>query len=449
MKVAKNNQNNNLVISSIQKDSIAEQLGLEAGDEIVSIDGVQPQDYIEYKFLITDLNLELEIKKSNGQRIIFEIEKDYDDLLGIEFGEIIFDGLNKCHNNCIFCFVDQMPPGIRRTLQLKDDDYRFSFLKGSYITLTNLSQQEISRIKRLHLSPLNISVHTTNSQLRKEMLKNSQAGKILSQIKELTEAGIELNTQIVLCPEINDGNELEKTIKDLAEFAPLIKSLAVVPVGLTKYRSDNQLRSFTSKEAKEVIDLVSSWQEKFRQELAIDFVYLADEFYLLAGEEIPSSKRYDDFLQYENGVGMIRVFWDEFEAIKPKLPKKINNSVNAAIITSHLGKQVLKPVVDELNKIDNLVLEIITIENEFFGSDVTVTGLLTAQDILQQLEETDKNKLIILPEIVLNDDNLFLDDISWQEFRGTLSNKVIRVENNPSDLVENILEFSLGGEKNE
>ncbi len=442
-------KNNDLVISSIQKDSIAEQLGLEAGDEIVSIDGVQPQDYIEYKFLITDLNLELEIKKTNGQRIIFEIEKDYDDLLGIEFDEIIFDGLKKCHNNCIFCFVDQMPPGIRRTLQLKDDDYRFSFLKGSYITLTNLNQQEISRIKRLHLSPLNISVHTTNSQLRKEMLKNNHAGEILGQIKELIEAGIELNTQIVLCPEINDGNELEKTIKDLAEFAPMIKSLAVVPVGLTKYRSDNQLRSFTSQEAKEVIDLVSSWQEKFRQELAIDFVYLADEFYLLAGEEIPSSKRYDDFLQYENGVGMVRCFWDGFEEIKSELPEKINNTVNASIITSDLGKKVLTPVVNELNRIDNLAVELIKIENEFFGSDVTVTGLLTAQDILQQLEETDKNKLIILPEIVLNDDNLFLDDISWQEFRGSLSNKVIRVENNPSDLVENILEFSLGGEKNE
>ncbi len=449
MKVAKNEQNNNLFISAIQKDSIAEELGLEAGDEILSINGLQPKDYIEYKFLITDLNLELDIKKSNGERIIFDIEKDYDDLLGVEFDEIIFDGLKKCHNNCIFCFVDQMPPGIRKTLQLKDDDYRFSFLKGSYITLTNLNQEEISRIKRLHLSPLNISVHTTNKQLRKEMLKNDKSGEVLSQIKELIEAGIELNTQIVLCPNINDGDELRKTIKDLAGFAPKIKSLAVVPVGLTRYRNDEQLRSFTSQEAKEVIALVSSYQEKFRQELSMDFIYLADEFYLLAEEELPPSERYDGFLQYENGVGMVRVFWDEFEEIKSQLPKKINNSLNAAIITSQLGKKVLKPVVDQLNKIDNLALEIIRVENKFFGPDVTVTGLLTAEDILKQLEEIEENKLIILPNVVLNDDNLFLDDISWEEFKGALSNKVIRVKNNPSDLVENILGINLGGDRNE
>ena len=400
--------NSYIQIEGIKKNSIAEEVDLEAGDKLVKIDGQVLNDYIDYKFLVTDNYLELEVVKQNGEYWVIEVEKDYDEEIGIEFSDIVFDGLKTCHNNCIFCFVDQMPDGCRKTLSLKDDDYRFSFLKGSYTTLTNLSSEEFNRIKRMHLSPINISVHSTNPTVRKKMLNNKNAGKILEQIKELVRSGIEVNTQVVLCPGINDGQYLKQTIENLGQFAPQVRSLAIVPVGLTKYREGlADLRSFTAEEAKEVIAMVENYQTQFKDSIDSNFVYLADEFYLLAGEEIPTRNYYDEFPQLENGIGMVRLLRDEFEELKSDLPKQIENERKISLITGELGFESLKPIIQRLNEIDNLELEALVMENDFFGSQVTVTGLLTAQDILKQLQETesDLGDLMLVPDILLNDDN--------------------------------------------
>ena len=434
--------NSYIQIEGIKKNSIAEEVDLEAGDKLVKIDGQVLNDYIDYKFLVTDNYLELEVVKQNGEYWVIEVEKDYDEEIGIEFSDIVFDGLKTCHNNCIFCFVDQMPDGCRKTLSLKDDDYRFSFLKGSYTTLTNLSSEEFNRIKRMHLSPINISVHSTNPTVRKKMLNNKNAGKILEQIKELVRSGIEVNTQVVLCPGINDGQYLKQTIEDLGQFAPQVRSLAIVPVGLTKYREGlADLRSFTAEEAKEVIAMVENYQTQFKDSIDSNFVYLADEFYLLAGEEIPARNYYDEFPQLENGIGMVRLLRDEFEELKSDLPKQIENERKISLITGELGFKSLKPIIQRLNEIDNLELEALVMENDFFGSQVTVTGLLTAQDILKQLQETesDLGDLMLVPDILLNDDNLFLDDLSWEQFKEKTDQKVIKVDTTAQDLVEKVL----------
>ncbi|MFO7819950.1 MAG: DUF512 domain-containing protein [Halanaerobacter sp.] len=429
-------------IEGVKEDSIAQEIDLEAGDKLVKIDGQVLNDYIDYKFLITDNYLELEVVKNNGEYWVIEVEKGYDEEIGVQFSEIVFDGLKTCHNNCIFCFVDQMPNNCRETLSLKDDDYRFSFLKGSYTTLTNLSQDEFKRIKRMHLSPINISVHSTNPEVRKKMLKNKHAGRVLEQIEELVEAGIEINTQVVLCPGINDGQYLEETIKDLGQFTPQVSSLAIVPVGLTKYREGlKDLRSFTSQEAVEVIEVVENYQEEFREEIGSNFVYLADEFYLLAGGGVPSQEEYDSFPQLENGVGMVRLLRDEFEELKSTLPQSLEDKREISFVTGELGFKSLQPIIKELNQIDNLTLEPLVIENNFFGSQVTVTGLLTAEDILAQLDRVDNDRgdVILVPEIVLNDDDLFLDDLSWQQFEEKVDKKVFRVDTTAQDLVEKVL----------
>jgi putative radical SAM enzyme (TIGR03279 family) len=434
--------NSYLEIEGIKANSIAGEVDLNPGDKLVKINGQVLNDYVDYKFLVADNYLELEVIKSSGQYWMIEVEKNYDEKLGIEFSDIVFDGLKTCQNKCVFCFVDQMPTGYRRTLNLKDDDYRFSFLKGSYITLTNLSEREINRIKRMHLSPLNISVHSTNPKIRKKMLNNKNAGDILEKVAELTDAGIELNTQIVLCPGLNDGKYLDETITDLAQFIPQIKSLAIVPVGLTKFREGLfDLKSFTARGAIEVIQQVESYQEQFRRENNNNFVYLADEFYLLADEELPEQNYYDDFPQLENGVGQVRLFRDQFLALKEDLPTKLAEPLKVTLITAKLGAQALDPIIDELLRIKNLEVEPFVIENHFFGPEVTVTGLLTGTDILDQLQEaeTELGDLVIVPEVVLNDNDLFLDDLSWTEFKSKLNVEVIKVGTDVEDFIENLL----------
>ncbi|TDX52897.1 DUF512 domain-containing protein [Orenia marismortui] len=438
-------------IKKVVRGSIADELGIEAGDNLVKINGQTIKDFIDYKFLITDIYLEVEIIKEDGEYWVLEIDKDYDEDLGIEFDKIVFDGLKQCHNNCIFCFVKQTAPGSRNTLNIKDDDYRFSFFGGSYTTLTNLSAEEFDRIKRMHLSPLNISVHATDPEVRKRMLNNKKAGQILDQIKDLVEAGIELNTQVVLCPEINDGKCLEKTIRDLGEYIPQIKSLAIVPVGLTKYRDNlEELRSFNPKEAKELINMVKEWQNKFRREYNMSFVYLSDEFYLLADEDMPSSQFYDDFPQLENGIGMVRLLLDEFNSLKSQLPSSLNKNRKVSLVTSVLGAKSIKSIIDRLNQIINLDINIVEVENKYFGSEVTVTGLLTGEDILAKLTSVDDlGEITIIPEIVLNEDKLFLDNISWDEFVNKVPNLVVAVKNQAVDLVEKVLGKELGGGNND
>ncbi|SJZ54275.1 DUF512 domain-containing protein [Selenihalanaerobacter shriftii] len=428
-------------IETVQLDSIADELNIEPGDQLLTINGSQIRDYIDYKFLITDLYLEVLIRKSNGEEWLLEIEKDYDEGLGLEFSGIIYDDLKKCNNNCLFCFVNQSPPGLRETLNLKDDDYRFSFLQGSYITLTNLSREEINRIKRLHLSPIYISVHTTNPELRVKMLRNSKAGDVLSYLKELAEVGIEFHTQIVLCPEINDGDELERTIKDLLELSSAIRSLAVVPVGLTKFRDDlYSLRSFTTEEAKEVVEQVEQWQKRIGEKCGENFLYLSDEFYLLANESIPPTKNYNGYPQLENGVGMVRLFWEQFNEVEEKLPTTIDKKQQFTLITGELGVATLEPMVARLNEINNLDLDLLVVQNSFFGENVTVTGLLTGQDIIETIKKRDLNGSIILPELLLNEDRLFIDDLQLDVLEAEFPEiEFIIVNNNAKDLVKTLI----------
>lgn len=431
-----------LEIEAVQADSIAFELGLQPGDKIIRINGQQLRDFIDYKFLLTDNYLEIEVMRRDQEYWVLEIEKGLDEELGIEFSEIVFDGLKTCANNCLFCFIDQAPSSgeERASLYVKDDDYRFSFLEGSYITLTNLTESELNRIKRLHLSPINISVHSTNPEVRQKMLNNKQAGRILTQIEELVAAGIKLNTQVVLCPGINDGRYLEETIANLGEFAPQIKSLAIVPVGLTKHRDGlPELRSVTPEEAEEVIAEVEEWQNYFRQQLGCSFVYLADEFYLLANREIPSADVYDDFPQLENGVGMVRLFWEQFQEVETELPTRISTPRRVSVVTGKLGEKVLFPVIDRLNQITGLNVELQVIENQYYGKMVTVTGLLTGRDILNQLQEVSTEELVLIPDILLNEEDLFLDNLSWAEFSNQLSSQVKRVETKAHKLVGQIV----------
>ncbi|MGM0471174.1 MAG: DUF512 domain-containing protein [Bacillota bacterium] len=438
-------------IVNVRADSIAAELGIEVGDQLVEIDGQQIRDYIDYKFLCTDLYLEVLIKKSSGEEWLLEIEKEYDEDLGLEFSGIIYDKLKKCSNNCIFCFVNQAPEGLRKTLNLKDDDYRFSFLQGSYITLTNLSQDELERIKRLHLSPLYVSVHTTNPQLRAKMMRNSTAGEILSILKELAEAGIQFHTQIVLCPEFNDGAELDRTISDLIELSAAIKSLAVVPVGLTKYRNNlYPLRSFRANEAEEVIEQVTTWQEKLRNREESNFIYLSDEFYLLADREIPPAEEYNGFPQLENGVGMVRRLWQQFAQLEDELPTALSKSREYTLVTGELGKKALAPLIDRLNQITGLKIELLEVQNQFFGSEVTVTGLLAGADIIRALRNKVVANQVVLPAVLLNDDQLLIDDLHIDDLRAEFPElDFIIVENEAADLVEQLVKIQPGGGVNE
>lgn len=424
-------------IKNIKPNSTADDYGIEAGDKVISIDGNKIKDYIEYNYLIADFNFILKIQKKNGKVKEYDVTRSYDKELGIEFEDIVYDGLKKCKNKCIFCFVDQEPPNLRNTLNIKDDDYRFSFLQGSYITLTNFDEKDFDRVIKYNLSPLNISVHTTDPQLRTYMMKNPNASKILEQLEFLANNNIDFNTQLVLCPEINDGENLNKSIKDLSEFYPNILSIAVVPVGLTKYHSNN-LRIFTKEEAKKVIRQVQKWQKVIKEKFKENFLYASDEFYLMTDTEIPDYNHYNDFPQLENGVGLTSIFREEYDNIKDEYIDLIKNEEENEynIITSVLGEKAIKPVIENINKSQNKVkINIEVVKNKFFGKSVTVTGLLTAQDIQKAIDEID-NDNIIIPGIVLNDNNNFIDEVSLDEFIKRNNNKNIYVCNDIKDLME-------------
>jgi len=429
-------------VSGVISGSIAEEIGLKKGDLLMSINGMEPQDIIDYRYLICDQEISIEVENSLHERIIFEIEKDEDEDLGIVFAQDTFNGLKKCQNKCVFCFVDQMPSNLRETLYLKDDDYRLSFLYGNFITLTNISDAEIARIKAMHISPLYISVHTTNGSLRKKMMNNTRAENIYALIETLAEGGIQMHTQIVLCPGVNDGEELAKSVHDLGALWPHVQSVAVVPVGLTKFREDSVVRSFKPDEAREVVDAVSLWQRKFQNRFGVNFVYLGDELYLLARAELPSFPQYDGFPQIENGVGMVRFFWQGFERIRSNLPKKIKHSRKIVFATGKLAAPVLEPVVERLNHIDNLSVSLVAIENRFFGPSVTVAGLLTGDDLVNGIEQWKKNRNfqsweVFIPSVMLKyGEDFFLDGTSRGEIEKKLHVKITVVEPTAERLVK-------------
>lgn len=429
------------LIKEIIAGSIAEELELEPGDRLLSINGETLEDIFDYQYLAEDEYLVLVVKKSNGEEWELEIEKDEDEDLGIIFENGLMDEYRSCTNNCVFCFIDQMPPGMRDTLYFKDDDSRLSFLQGNYITLTNMKQKDIDRMIQFHWSPINISIQATDPELRCKMLNNRFAGKVLSYLDQLYEAGISMNGQIVLCPGLNDGEELDRTISDLSKYLPHMQSVSVVPVGLTKYREGlYPLRPFDREDAKAALDIVCRWQDKLYAEYGNHFVHASDEIYLMAGEPIPEEEEYDGYPQLENGVGMLRLLMEETEtAICAALPDIAPQRVSIA--TGLLAAPTLTALMEKISEaFPEVSGTVYPIENKFFGELITVSGLLTGQDLLAQVKDKDLGDRLLLPENMLRSgERVFLDDMTVEELEETLQTRIVIVKSSGQALVDAVL----------
>lgn len=427
----KNIENDKNIIEKILKDSIAEELEIEVGDVLVSINDRKVRDIIDYKFLISDEYVEVEIEKENGELWRFEIEKEFDEDLGIEFTNPLIDRAKSCRNKCIFCFIDQLPPNMRDTLYFKDDDSRLSFLQGNFITLTNMSDEEIDRIIAYRLSPVNISVHTTNPELRIKMLNNKNAGKLFSILQRFKEAELEVNCQIVLVPGINDGLELERTLEDLSTLYPSVKSVAVVPVGITKYRKGlYKLEGYDKKKSEELLVLIEEKQKKFLKMYGTRFVFASDEFYALSSRSLPSYEAYEGFPQIENGVGLMKSFEHEINQELKGIKKKIPLHKKYVLVTGTLAEGFLTKIKEKiLSRFEGLDLDILAIENNFFGNSITVSGLVTGQDIIEQFECDGNIDGVIIPKSMLRKDtDVFLDDLTIRDIENQLKIKMIPVE---------------------
>ena len=406
-----------LLIEAVDPAGIGAEVGVEPGDRVLAVNDCIVRDILDYRFLAGEEEVEILVRKSGGEDWLLEIEKDYDDYLGLEFEEGGLGRTRNCGNQCIFCFIDQMPLKMRQTLYVRDDDYRLSFLQGNFITLTNVGQEELDRIVRYHLSPLYISVHTTNPVLRSKMMGNPRAALINDQLQVLSGAGIEMHVQVVLCPGVNDGPELERTLTDLSGLWPAVASVALVPVGLTSFRAGlKPLCSFGPEDAAKLLDQVAAWQGKLKRDLGDPLVYAADEFYLLAHRDFPTADEYGGFPQTENGVGLVRLFLDQWDEVRLDLPRRLFQPLRLTVATGRLAASVLAPVVRELNQIDNLQVELITVENNYFGGAVSVAGLLTGSDILAACRDLTRGDILVLPAAMMRrEEPVCLDGIMpWE-----------------------------------
>lgn len=428
---------NRHIISKVLPQSIGEEMELTPGDELISINGQVIEDVFDYHYLVDDDYLELLVRKENGEEWELEIEKDYEEDLGIEFENSLMDEYRSCRNNCIFCFIDQMPEGMRETLYFKDDDSRLSFLQGNYVTLTNMSDHDIDRIIQYHLAPINISFQTTNPQLRCKMLNNRFAGDIFPKVQRLYEAGIEMNGQVVLCKGINDGEELERTIKDLTRYLPHLKSVSIVPVGLSKYRDGlYPLEPFNKEDAEKVLDTVHQWQEKLYPEYGLHFIHCSDEWYILAERELPREDQYDGYLQLENGVGMLRLLEEEVkEALIHSGEESVKRQVSIA--TGRLSAPFIRKNVELVaNVYKDLEVEVFPIRNDFFGEMITVSGLITGQDLIAQLKNQKLGERLLIPCNMLRaGENVFLDDITVETVEKELGVPVVVVDEDGASFV--------------
>ena len=435
------------LIESIDKDSIAEEIGFEAGDSIISINGHKPRDLIDYQILISEEILEISILDRNKTIHNIKIEKDYDSNLGINFEEALFDSLKQCNNQCPFCFIDQQPPGKRKSLYLKDDDYRLSFLYGSYLTLTNLNEKDWKRISTQRLSPLYVSVHSTNPDTREKLLQNKRAREILNQIEWFEQNSLQIHAQIVVCPEINDGSILKKSILELSKFhnpkKKTVLSVAIVPVGLTRFRPENDGLLAVNKEyAKNIIKDIELIQKEFKKNLKTRFCWLADEWYLIAGMNLPQFKSYENLPQESNGVGTIRSFLKILELKTESLPKKIYKKRCVSWIVGKLVYEALKPFSDKLNQIDGLKINLYGLPSIYWGQDQVVTGLLTGEDLIYGLKNKELGEIIFIPSMMLKiNSDLFLDDKKISEVEKEL-NTEIHVVYDANDIINNLIGIS-------
>lgn len=430
------------LISAVSPGSIAQEMGIEPGDVLLEVNGQSPEDVFDYRYLMNEEEVLVLIRKPDGEEWELEIEKEYEEDLGIEFENGLMDEYRSCRNKCIFCFIDQLPKGMRETLYFKDDDSRLSFLQGNYLTLTNMSDGDIDRIIRYRLSPINISFQTTNPELRCRMLHNRFAGKVFAQVQRLKEAGIVMNGQIVLCRGVNDGEELERSIRDLTAYLPELQSVSVVPVGLTRYRDGlYPLEPFTKEDACRVLDLIHEWQERLMERWGTHFIHAGDEWYLLAERPLPEADSYDGYLQLENGVGMVRLLKEEVEA-ELAAHEGDGRAVRRTIATGQLAAPFLEEHARAVRrKYPNVEVQVIPLRNEFFGERITVAGLMTGRDLIRQLSGRDLgDRLLITTHMLRSGEPVFLDDVTVEQVQTALQIKVSIVESSGTDLVNGMIE---------
>lgn len=436
------------IVKRVLPGSIAEELEIEAGDKILAIDNTEIEDIFDYQFLVQDTYIEVLVEKPDGEQWLLEVDKEADEDLGIEFENGLMDEYRHCHNKCVFCFIDQMPPGMRETLYFKDDDSRLSFLQGNYVTLTNMSDHDIDRICRYHLSPINISFQTMNPELRCRMLNNRFAGEALKKVDALNAADIRMNGQIVLCKGLNDGEELEFSIRELMKYIPNLESVSVVPVGLSKYREGlYPLEPFEKEDAGEVIDLIEGYQRECFAKYGMHFIHASDEWYILAEREVPEAERYDGYLQLENGVGMLRLLLDEFEeAMQAKQEVSFSRppKEELSMATGLLPYPYIRRMAERMMETwPGLVIHVYPITNYFFGERITVSGLLTGQDLIAQLQDKELGSRLLLPENILRSgEDVFLDDVRLGELERTLQVPVNIVKSSGYEFVETVLKGS-------
>jgi len=446
---------NEHVIKEVYPGSIAEEMEIEPGDVLLSINNEEIGDVFDYRYLIKDEYVEAVIRKPDGEEWLLEIDKEYDDDLGLEFENSLMSDYRSCSNKCIFCFIDQMPPGMRETLYFKDDDSRLSFLQGNYITLTNMKERDIERIIRMQLAPINISVQTTNPELRCKMLHNRFAGETLKYMQMLYDGHVEMNGQVVCCKGVNDGEELVRTLDDLAGFLPFLRSVSVVPAGITKYRDGLfPIGLFTAGEAGEVIDLIESRQQGYYEEYGLHFIHASDEWYITAGRDFPEEERYDGYIQLENGVGMMRLFINEFnEAFEALLDSPEYETLaetldrTLTIATGKLTGPTIRGFAEQLMRaFPRLHIHVYDIRNDFFGETITVSGLVTGQDLIRQLKERkeageDLGGALHIPSNMLRvGEQVFLDDVTVQDVERELNMRVVPVEPGGNEFIQAILD---------
>lgn len=443
------NKSKGHLIKKILPGSIAEEFELAPGDRLISINGHEIEDIFDYQFYAEDTYIEILIEKPDGEQWILEVDKEEDEDLGIEFDNGLMDEYRSCHNKCIFCFIDQMPKGMRDTLYFKDDDSRLSFLQGNYVTLTNMSDHDLDRIIQYHLSPINISFQTMNPELRCKMLNNRFAGEALKKVDRLNEAGIEMNGQIVLCKGVNDGEELAFSIREMMRYIPNLQSVSVVPVGLSKYRDGLfPLEPFTRDDAREVLSTIHHYQNESYQKFGNHFIHASDEWYILAGEELPQEENYDGYLQLENGVGMMRLLLNEFEEAMKELQEKISADDldfvprEISMATARLAYPFIRDMAARMMEmVPGLMIHVYEIRNNFFGEMITVSGLLTGQDLIAQLTGRELGETLYLPQNVLRSgEEVFLDDVTVTEMEKALQVKVDIIKSSGRDFVNAVLD---------
>ena len=430
-----------VIIAAVEPKSKAEKAGIKQGDILISINKNEIMDVLDYRFYQNNSKLKVEYINSKGKIRKVSVRKDEYEELGLQFETYLMDKQHSCLNKCVFCFIDQLPKGLRESLYFKDDDSRLSFLFGNYITLTNITEHEIERIIKMHISPINISVHTTNPELRVKMMKNKNAGKVLEIIKRFDEAGIKLNCQLVVCPGYNDDKELEKSLEDLTNLQNA-ECIAAVPVGLTKFREGlTELIPFNSKTASETIDIIDSFGEKCLKKYGARRVYASDEFYILSGREMPDADYYGDFLQLENGVGLWSLLLKESVDAISDCDYKLNNKREISIVTGKAAYPLITQIVDKCQqKWDNLKCKVFCIRNDFFGEQITVAGLVTATDIEVQIQGEDLGEEVLIPAVMLrNERDMFLDSVTVEELSKKLNIKITCVENDGYELIDAIL----------